>query len=160
VILGAVASQEQAGVPTVTREVPVAVPLPDLRPAAGQPRAGTAGANEQRIAEKKEAAKNRMRAKRKRDQDEKLAEHFEMDIDDVTELGADDRSAKVAAHNAWKDRAQWNKRLAAFSGRLTRSMVSPRVSVACLAHKRQGIKSKTQDIPPAPQPPLVAHRRP
>jgi hypothetical protein len=117
VILGAVASQEQAGVPTVTREVPVAVPLPDLRPAAGQPRAGTAGANEQRIAEKKEAAKNRMRAKRKRDQDEKLAEHFEMDIDDVTELGADDRSAKVAAHNAWKDRAQWNKRLAAFSGR-------------------------------------------
>ena len=116
-ILGAVASQEQAGVPTVTREVPVAVPLPDLRPAAGQPRAGTAGANEQRIAEKKEAAKNRMRAKRKRDQDEKLAEHFEMDIDDVTELGADDRSAKVAAHNAWKDRAQWNKRLAAFSGR-------------------------------------------
>ena len=101
----------------MTREVPVAVPLPDLRPAAGQPRAGTAGANEQRIAEKKEAAKNRMRAKRKRDQDEKLAEHFEMDIDDVTELGADDRSAKVAAHNAWKDRAQWNKRLAAFSGR-------------------------------------------
>jgi hypothetical protein len=117
VILGAVASQEQAGVPTVTREVPLAVPLPDLRPAAGQPRAGTAGANEQRIAEQKEAAKNRMRAKRKRDQDEKLAEHFEMDIDDVTELGADGRSAKVAAHNAWKDRAQWNKRLAAFSGR-------------------------------------------
>ena len=120
-ILGAVASQEQAGVPTVTREVPLAVPLPDLRPAAGQPRAGTAGANEQRIAEKKEAAKNRMRAKRKRDQDEKLAEHFEMDIDEVTALGAHARSAKVAEHNAWKrcadDRAQWNKRLAAFSGR-------------------------------------------